>query len=114
MLDTYTGDLLAAAEDALQAPAHLTPRQLDEWHARTLRARLPLIREALRLAREEGGSELATQIIDQAVFEHPAPPPGGQRTGRTRLNPAGARPTSTREKALAGATTPPEQADNHH
>ncbi|GAB3712152.1 hypothetical protein [Nocardiopsis oceani] len=96
MLDTCTADLLTTAEDALRAPAHLTAPQLSEWHAHTLRNRLPLIRDALRLARTEGDAELATQLIDQAVADHPTsstvPPPrtattaqGGNDGARLRL-----------------------------
>ncbi|WP_460778728.1 hypothetical protein, partial [Nocardiopsis nanhaiensis] len=86
MLDTCTGDLLTAVEDALRAPAHLTPHQLCEWHAHTLRNRLPLIRDALRIARTEDDAELATHLIDQAVADHPTcpvPPPreGGAAEG---------------------------------
>ncbi|PWV52309.1 hypothetical protein [Nocardiopsis sp. L17-MgMaSL7] len=71
MLDTYTGDLLAAVGDALLPPARLTPQELAEWHAHTLRNRLPLIHEALRMAQEEDDAELATQMIDQAITDHP-------------------------------------------
>ncbi|MBQ1081916.1 hypothetical protein [Nocardiopsis sp. B62] len=71
MLDVGTRDLLAVAEDALTAPPHLTPAQLAEWHSHTLRHRLPLIQEALRGAREHGDAELAMQLIDQAIHDHP-------------------------------------------
>ncbi|WP_017590283.1 hypothetical protein [Nocardiopsis ganjiahuensis] len=74
MLDIYTDDLLTVAEEALQPPAHLTPAQLAEWHAHTLRNRLPLIREALRITREERDCELATDLVNQAIAEHPNPP----------------------------------------
>jgi hypothetical protein len=74
MHDIYSRDLLTVIEEALQPPAHLTPMQLSEWHAHTLRGRLPLIREALRLAHEENDAELATQLVDQAIAEHPNPP----------------------------------------
>ncbi|GAA1116378.1 hypothetical protein [Nocardiopsis metallicus] len=74
MPDIYTDDLLTVAEEALQPPAHLTPAQLAEWHSHTLRKRLPLIRQALRLACEERDSELATLLIDEAITEHPDPP----------------------------------------
>ncbi|WP_017546806.1 hypothetical protein [Nocardiopsis prasina] len=71
MLDTYTGDLLAVAKDALQAPEHLSPQELSDWYSHTLRNRLPLILEALGIASEEQDMELATQMIDQAIAEHP-------------------------------------------
>lgn len=74
MIGIYTDDLLAVIEEALEPPAHLTASQLAEWHAHTLRHRLPLIREALRLAREERDSELSTRLVDQAVANHPNPP----------------------------------------
>ncbi|GAB3732172.1 hypothetical protein [Nocardiopsis nanhaiensis] len=86
MLDTCTADLLTAAEDALRAPAHLAPQQLSEWHAHTLRNRLPLIRDALRIARQEGDAELATQLIDQAVADHPSCPVPPPRTAKATGN----------------------------
>ncbi|GAA1101253.1 hypothetical protein NE857_01255 [Nocardiopsis exhalans] len=73
MHDIYTRDLLTVLDEALHPPAHLTASQLAEWHAHTLRNRLPLIREALRIAREEADAELATLIVDQAISEHPDP-----------------------------------------
>ena len=74
MRDIYSRDLLTVAEEALQPPAHLPPPELAVWHSHTLRHRLPLIRQALRIAHEEGDAELATQLIDQAIAEHPNPP----------------------------------------
>lgn len=74
MPDLYTDDLLTVIEEALQPPAHLTPSQLAAWHAHTLRGRLPLIREALRLARNERDCEQATGLVDQAIAQHPNPP----------------------------------------
>lgn len=74
MHDIYTRDLLTVLDEALQPPAHLTASQLAAWHSHTLRHRLPLIREALRVAREEADAELATLIVDQAISEHPDPP----------------------------------------
>ncbi|QVJ00767.1 hypothetical protein KGD82_19945 [Nocardiopsis eucommiae] len=73
MLDIATRDLLATAEDALAAPAHLTPAQVDVWHNHTLRNRIPLILEALRIAREQSDAERAMQLIDQAIHDYPAP-----------------------------------------
>lgn len=73
MPDIYTDDLLTVVEEALQPPANLTPAQLAAWHAHTLRGRLPLIRQALRLAHEEGDAETATLLVDQAIYEHPNP-----------------------------------------
>ncbi|PWV52841.1 hypothetical protein [Nocardiopsis sp. L17-MgMaSL7] len=73
MLDIDTRDLLATAEDALAAPTHLTPAQVDVWHNHTLRNRIPVILEALRIAREESDGELAVRLIDQAIHDHPAP-----------------------------------------
>jgi hypothetical protein len=73
MLDVDTRDMLAVAEDALTAPTHLTPAQLDVWHNHTLRNRIPLVLEALRIAREESDAEVAMQLIDQAIHDHPAP-----------------------------------------
>lgn len=80
MHDIYTRDLLTAIDEALQPPAHLAPAQLSEWHAHTLRGRLPLIREALRIACEENEAELATGLVDQAKSDHPNP----TRTARAR------------------------------
>lgn len=74
MHDIYTRDLLTVIDEALQPPAHLPPSQLAEWHAHTLRGRLPLIREALRIAREEADAEVATLLVDQAFAEYPNPP----------------------------------------
>ncbi|GAA1092467.1 hypothetical protein [Nocardiopsis metallicus] len=74
MPDIYTDDLLTVIDEALQSPAYLNPSQLAEWHSHTLRGRLPLIREALRLAREENDAELATLLIDEAISEYPNPP----------------------------------------
>ncbi|WP_431872459.1 hypothetical protein [Nocardiopsis eucommiae] len=73
MLDIDTRDLLATAEDALAAPAHLTPAQVDVWHNHTLRNRIPVILEALRIAREDSDGELAVRLIDQAIHDHPSP-----------------------------------------
>lgn len=74
MPDIYNRDLLTVAEEALQPPVHLAPMQLAEWHVYTLCGRLPLIRKALRIAREENGAELATLLVDQAFAEYPNPP----------------------------------------
>ncbi|MGW5875079.1 hypothetical protein ACWFMI_00800 [Nocardiopsis terrae] len=74
MHDVYTRDLFTVIDNALRPPAHLTPVQLAEWHVHTLRNRLPQLREALRLAREENDAELATLLIDQAIADHPDPP----------------------------------------
>ncbi|WP_017583073.1 hypothetical protein [Nocardiopsis valliformis] len=74
MRDIYTRDLLTVIDEALQPPVHLTPPELAEWHSSTLRNRLPLIREALRIAREEADAELATLLVDQAIADHPNPP----------------------------------------
>ena len=71
MSDIYTDDLLTGIDEALQPPAHLTSTQLAEWHSHTLRGRLPLIREALRLVRDENHAELATLLVDQAIADHP-------------------------------------------
>jgi hypothetical protein len=81
MLDIYAQDLLTVLDEALQPPAHLTVFQLAEWHSHTLRSRLPLIREALRLAREENDSGLATLLVDQAFAEHPNPPCAARAVG---------------------------------
>ncbi|WP_017545953.1 hypothetical protein [Nocardiopsis prasina] len=85
MLDIDTRDLLAVAEDALTAPCHLTPAQVDVWHNHTLRNRIPLVLEALRIAREESDGELAVRLIDQAIHDHPAPTriPGNRPVART-------------------------------
>jgi hypothetical protein len=80
MHDTYTRGLLTVIDEALQPPAHLTPSQLAEWHSHTLRGRLPLIREALRIAHEENDAELATQLIDEAVANHSTPTAPPSRT----------------------------------
>ncbi|MGW5879704.1 hypothetical protein ACWFMI_24440 [Nocardiopsis terrae] len=91
MLDTHTCDLLAAAEEALHPPAHLPPRLAGRWHSRTLRHRLPLVREALRIAHQDGDLELATYLIDQAITDHPTASTSwgaAARTwARTRLRP---------------------------
>ncbi|GAA1459274.1 hypothetical protein NE857_29735 [Nocardiopsis exhalans] len=71
MADIYTRDLFTVVEEALRPPAQLTPSELAEWHAHTLRNRLPLIREALRIANEQDDTELATLLVDQAIYEHP-------------------------------------------
>ncbi|MFE9246324.1 hypothetical protein [Nocardiopsis sp. NPDC006938] len=87
MLDIDTRDLLACAGDALTAPGHLTPAQVDVWHNHTLRNRIPMIQEALRIAREEGDAERAMQLIDQAVHDYPAPTriPGNRPVPGSRL-----------------------------
>lgn len=54
MIDTSTTDFLVATEEALRLFA---PTQ-------ALNRRLSLVREALRVAHEEGDIELATQLID--------------------------------------------------
>ena len=54
MIDARTIDFLAATEEALRVCAP-TP---------ALNQRLALVREALRVAHEEGDVELATQLID--------------------------------------------------
>ena len=56
MIDARTTDFLVATEEALRFPA---PTQ-------ALNRRLSLVREALRVAHEEGEIELATQLIDLA------------------------------------------------
>ncbi|GAA1464841.1 hypothetical protein NE857_04175 [Nocardiopsis exhalans] len=81
MFDIYTDDLLTVLEEALRPPAHLSASELAAWHSHTLRNRLPLIREALRLAREEGDGELATGLVDQAIAHHPDPPRAARRIG---------------------------------
>ena len=73
MLDTHTANLFATVEDALRPPPHLTPGQLGDWYSHTLRNRIPLIGDALRIAHREGDTELATQLIDQAIADHPTP-----------------------------------------
>ncbi|MEU3016678.1 hypothetical protein ABZ635_04680 [Nocardiopsis sp. NPDC007018] len=87
MLDIDTRDLLESAENALTAPGHLTPAQVDVWHNHTLRNRIPLIQEALRIAREEGDAERAMALIDQAVHDYPAPTriPGNRPVPGSRL-----------------------------
>ncbi|GAA1469353.1 hypothetical protein NE857_30805 [Nocardiopsis exhalans] len=74
MRDIYSRDLLTVIDEALQQPAHLTTSQMAEWHSHTLRNRLPLIREALRIAHEEADAELATELVDQAIANYPNPP----------------------------------------
>ncbi|GAA1463647.1 hypothetical protein NE857_32155 [Nocardiopsis exhalans] len=74
MRDIYTRDLLTVIDEALRPPAYLSACELADWHSHTLRNRLPLIREALRIAHEEADAELATGIVDQAIAEHPDPP----------------------------------------
>jgi hypothetical protein len=81
MHDIYTRDLLTVIDEALRPPAHLTPSELAEWHSHTLRNRLPLIREALRIAQEEADAELATLMVDQAIFEYPNSPHAGRAVG---------------------------------
>ena len=73
MLDTHTENLLATVEGALRPPPHLNPTQLGDWYSHTLRDRLPIIGDALRIAHQEGDTELATQLIDQAIADHPTP-----------------------------------------
>ena len=73
MLDAHTANLLSTVEEALRPPPHLTPGQLGDWYSHTLRNRLPLIGDALRIAHREGDTELATQLIDQAITDHPMP-----------------------------------------
>ncbi|MEU3015864.1 hypothetical protein ABZ635_00515 [Nocardiopsis sp. NPDC007018] len=73
MLDIDTRDLLSCAGDALTAPRHLTPAQVDVWHNHTLRNRIPMVLEALRIAGDEGDAERAMALIDQAVHDYPAP-----------------------------------------
>lgn len=93
MFDVHTGNLLATVEDALCPPPHLTPAQLGDWYSHTLRNRLPLIGDALRIAYQEGDAEPATQLIDQAIADHPAPRPYPRR--RSRLRRRGARPMTS-------------------
>ncbi|WP_431868416.1 hypothetical protein [Nocardiopsis eucommiae] len=89
MLDVDTRDLLAVAEDALTAPTHLTPAQVDVWHNHTLRNRLPLVLGALRIAREVSDAERAMRLIDQAIHDHPAPTrvPGNRPVAGTVTKP---------------------------
>ena len=87
MLDAHTGSLLATVEDALRPPAHLTPGQLGDWYSHTLRNRLPLIGGALRIAHQEGDAELATQLIDQAIADHPTPDRAGMARPKMLLPP---------------------------
>ncbi|MEU3017710.1 hypothetical protein ABZ635_10010 [Nocardiopsis sp. NPDC007018] len=87
MLDIDTRDLLESAENALTAPGHLTPTQEDVWHNHTLRNRMPLVLEALRIAGDEGDAERAIALIDQAVHDYPAPTriPGNRPVPGSRL-----------------------------
>ncbi|MBQ1084144.1 hypothetical protein [Nocardiopsis sp. B62] len=96
MLDVGTRDLLAVAEDALTTPTHLTPAQVDVWHNHTLRNRVPLVLEALRIAREESDAEVAMQLIDQAIHDHPAPTrvPGNRPVAGTLPKPNNPHPES--------------------
>ena len=95
MLDTHTETLLATVEEALRPPPHLTPGQLGNWYSHTLRNRLPLIGDALRIAHQEGDAELATQLIDQAIADHPTP---------SRVDPAGPRMVVPRPAQRHGST----------
>ena len=81
MHDIHARDLHTVIVEALQPPEHLTPVQLAEWHARTLRGRLPLIREALRITHEQNDAELGALLIDQAMADHPDPPSTARTVG---------------------------------
>lgn len=72
MLNIHTCDLLVSTEEALRPPDNTTPDGLRYWHTHTLRHRLPMLREALRIAHEGGDIELATYLVDQAMEDHPA------------------------------------------
>ena len=74
MLNIHTCDLLVAAEEALHPPVDITPDGLRHWHTHTLRHRLPMVREALRIAHEGGDIDQAIYLVDQALEDHPTAP----------------------------------------
>lgn len=84
MLNIHTCDLLISTEEALRPPDSTTPDGLRYWHTHTLRHRLPMVREALRIAHEGGDIELATYLVDQAMEDHPAAPAPPTRSEAAR------------------------------
>jgi hypothetical protein len=71
MIDTDTADLLAAIRDALQVPPAAT-----EWGQRrragVLNARADAVRRAVDHAASTGDLARATDMVDEAMHEHPA------------------------------------------
>ncbi|SIO89352.1 hypothetical protein [Nocardiopsis sp. JB363] len=70
MLGSEATDLLSAVEDALRPPTGADPGRLNRWHSHTLRHRLPMVREALRIVRQGADLEPAIHLLDQAIADH--------------------------------------------
>lgn len=81
MIDTRTGDLLAAITDALTPPPATTCTDLMRRSA-LIRHRAQAVRDAVAHAHATGDLDAAVAMIDAAMREHPVtympgPPPIG-------------------------------------